>query len=93
MEARVVGKQRSDYSITIHKIVVTSDETKDQLRKDQHQCVCERKRQNFCCLCCRNTFIGRISQRCPVHPEVAYLMDARNCGFCGADVKYLQLKQ
>ncbi|XP_017058907.1 uncharacterized protein CG13380-like [Drosophila ficusphila] len=54
-------------------------------------CICERKRENvIVCNCCKQSFVGRISQRCPKHPEVTFLMDARNCAFCGAHANYLQ---
>ncbi|KRF98974.1 uncharacterized protein Dwil_GK26830 [Drosophila willistoni] len=55
-------------------------------------CICERPRNNvIVCEHCQKSFFGRISQTCPEHPEVAFLMDARNCGFCGAPANYLKI--
>ncbi|XP_016999302.1 uncharacterized protein CG13380-like [Drosophila takahashii] len=55
-------------------------------------CICERKRENvIVCNRCNQSFVGRISQRCPKHPEVTFLMDARHCAFCGAHSNYLQV--
>lgn len=33
-------------------------------------CICERKRSVIFCNHCKETFVGRISQQCPKHPEV-----------------------
>ncbi|XP_062131842.1 uncharacterized protein CG13380-like [Drosophila sulfurigaster albostrigata] len=56
-------------------------------------CICARKRGLISCVCCQKSFMGRIASRCPQHPEVAYLMDSRNCAFCGAAAKYLQIDE
>ncbi|TDG44097.1 hypothetical protein AWZ03_009472 [Drosophila navojoa] len=54
-------------------------------------CICNRKRGSIFCTSCKKTFVGRIAERCQMHPEVAYLMDARYCAFCGAAAKDLQM--
>nr|XP_017101620.2 uncharacterized protein CG13380-like [Drosophila bipectinata] len=54
-------------------------------------CICDRKRNVIYCNLCKQSFVGRISQLCPKHPEVTFLMDARHCAFCGAHVSYLQI--
>ncbi|XP_043950932.1 uncharacterized protein CG13380 isoform X1 [Drosophila biarmipes] len=57
-------------------------------------CICDRKRENvIVCSRCNQSFVGRISQRCPKHPEVTFLMDARQCAFCGAHSNYLQVSE
>ncbi|XP_030568811.1 uncharacterized protein CG13380-like [Drosophila novamexicana] len=54
-------------------------------------CICQRKRGLIVCTCCQKSFVGRIGERCIAHPEIAYLMDARNCAFCGAAAKDLRM--
>ncbi|XP_016975125.1 uncharacterized protein CG13380-like [Drosophila rhopaloa] len=57
-------------------------------------CICERKRENvIVCSRCKQSFVGRISQRCPKHPEVTFLMDARQCAFCGAHANFLKVSE
>ncbi|KAI8041512.1 hypothetical protein M5D96_005777 [Drosophila gunungcola] len=57
-------------------------------------CICERSRENvIVCSRCKQSFVGRISQRCPKHPEVTFLMDARQCAFCGAHANFLQVSE
>ncbi|XP_034481964.1 uncharacterized protein CG13380-like [Drosophila innubila] len=58
-----------------------------------NDCICHRKRGLVRCSNCHKSFMGRIGTRCPAHPEIAYLMDARNCAFCGAAAEYLQMDQ
>ncbi|KRK01948.1 uncharacterized protein CG13380 [Drosophila yakuba] len=62
--------------------------------KCTNNCICDRKRENvIVCSRCKQTFVGRISQRCPKHPEVTFLMDARQCAFCGAHANFLQISE
>ncbi|KAH8405055.1 hypothetical protein KR222_007024 [Zaprionus bogoriensis] len=58
-----------------------------------NSCICQRKRGLITCNSCQKSFVGRIGERCPDHPEIAYLMDARNCAFCGAAAKHLKMDQ
>ncbi|XP_020817471.1 uncharacterized protein CG13380-like [Drosophila serrata] len=57
-------------------------------------CICERKRDDLIvCSRCNQSFVGRLSQPCPKHPEVIFLMDARQCAFCGAHSTFLKVSK
>ncbi|XP_034666141.1 uncharacterized protein CG13380-like [Drosophila subobscura] len=48
-------------------------------------CICERPGKSLKCGRCHQSFHGRIGAKCEKHPEVAFLMDFRECPYCGAD--------
>jgi len=46
------------------------------------QCVCHRPLKLVMCEVCGETFRGRVSYGCRVHPRAMYLQDVRECKWC-----------
>ncbi|XP_073840067.1 uncharacterized protein [Musca autumnalis] len=45
-------------------------------------CICNRKSQIIECKKCRMLCYGRVSEQCPRHPNVSYLLDLYYCPSC-----------
>ncbi|KAL7731627.1 hypothetical protein ACLKA6_007980 [Drosophila palustris] len=90
MDIQRSNKRKSKYSWLEKNSGVLYNDSEESFLKD---CICQRKRGLISCSNCLKSFMGRIGTRCPAHPEIAYLMDARNCAFCGAPSQYLQMDQ
>ncbi|EDV94265.1 uncharacterized protein CG13380 [Drosophila grimshawi] len=71
--------------------LAVSKKVSDARQEGLENCICNRKRGLIFCASCQKSFMGRTAERCAAHPEVAYLMDARNCAFCGAAGKDLRM--
>ncbi|XP_011295623.2 uncharacterized protein CG13380 [Musca domestica] len=56
-------------------------------------CICNRKSQIIECKKCRMLCYGRVSETCPRHPNVSYLMDLYYCPSCYCSRVFLTAKK
>ena len=57
------------------------------------ECICNRPQQWVICKLCNYAIVGRLSRRCPVHPDVMFMMDMRYCPCCGQTTNLLEVTQ
>ncbi|XP_075147902.1 uncharacterized protein LOC142221916 [Haematobia irritans] len=69
----------------------TSKKTLEPEMKDG--CICNRKHQIVVCENCKMLCYGRISQTCPKHPNVTYLLDLFYCPSCTCSRTFLKIKE
>lgn len=63
------NKSNAKYKWLEKKNVMPSLKNKNE-EIDKQSCICHRNRGLITCNSCQKSFMGRIAQRCPEHPEV-----------------------
>jgi len=52
------------------------------VRRPAADCLCHRALKLVMCEVCGETFRGRVSRECPIHPRALYLQDVKECRGC-----------
>ncbi|XP_053956501.1 uncharacterized protein CG13380 [Anastrepha ludens] len=69
----------------------TNKSISNEMQPIPEECICQRDAKTFVCICCKMFSFGRISESCPIHPNVTYLMDFSCCPYCYGQAEHLHV--